>query len=59
MTEQTETTDNPVTHFQLRARTESCLRAAENALHLGEYDAAIAWINRAGAAATELKERAQ
>lgn len=53
-----KTTTDPTPHFRLRARAESHLRAAEDALHVGDYDEALAWISRAGAAVTELQERA-
>ncbi len=44
---------------RLVAVARSHMRAAEGALTDGEYDEALAWINRAGLAVTELVEHAE
>src|SRR3954452_21672450 len=49
---------NGPSHFRLRAIAEAHLQAASRALYLGEYDEALASINRAGATVTDLKELA-
>jgi hypothetical protein len=48
----------PPDHHRRIAIARSHMNAADQALHVGEYDAALVWINRAGAVVTDLKERA-
>ena len=53
-----QTTKPHPNHHVLIATARSHMRAAEGALHVGQYEDALAWINRAGYVVTELKELA-